>query len=173
MRRLPAASGLAVNFEPLGRLTRMIRYLSVAAILAVGATVAYAQAPMGAAAISERKAAMKAVGGANKTIQDMNKGDVPFDAAKAAAAFKTMEDAFTKSKTLFPADSKTGGETQALPTIWEKNADFLGLFDKAIAVVKTAGANSKTEASFKEQVKNVGPNCGGCHKDYRQAPAKK
>ena len=151
----------------------MIRYLSVAAVLAVGATVAYAQVPTGAAAISERKAAMKAVGGANKAIQDMNKGDVPFDAAKAAASFKTMEDAFVKAKGLFPDDSMTGGETQALPAIWEKKADFAASFDKAIAVATAGAAGSATEASFKEQVKNVGPSCGGCHKDYRQAPAKK
>ncbi len=151
----------------------MIRYLSVAAILSVGATVAYAQAPTGVAAISERKAAMKAIGGANKAIQDMNKGDVPFDAAKASAAFKTMEAAMVKAKALFPDDSKTGGETQALPAVWEKKADFAAAFDKAIATAKAGAAGSATEVSFKEQVKNVGPNCGGCHKDYRQAPAKK
>lgn len=151
----------------------MIRYLSVATLLAVGATVAYAQAPTGAAAIADRKAAMKAIAGANKTVNDMNKGDVPFDAAKAKAAFATMEQNFAKSKTLYPADSKTGGETAAQPAVWEKTADFMGKLDSAIAVVKAAAAGSATEAAFKEQVKNVGATCGGCHKDYRVLPAKK
>ena len=40
----------------------MIRILSVAALLAVGATIAYAQGAGGAAAIADRKAAMKAGG---------------------------------------------------------------------------------------------------------------
>lgn len=151
----------------------MIRYLSVAAILAVGATIAYGQGAGGAAAIAERKAAMKAVGGANKGLTDMAKGDVPFDAAKAAAGFKTMEDSLVKSKALFPDDSKSGGDTQALPAVWEKKADFMAKFDKAVADAKAAGAASKTEAAFKDQHKAMVSNCGGCHKDYRQPPPKK
>lgn len=150
----------------------MIRYLSVAALLAVGATVALAQGATGGAAIAERKAAMKAVGGANKALSDMNKGDVPFDAAKAAAAFKTLEVSFSKTKGLFPDDSKTGGDTAALPAVWEKKADLAAKFDKAVADAKAAGAAATTEAAFKEQVKTVQSNCGGCHKDYRQPPKK-
>lgn len=150
----------------------MIRYLSVAALLAVGATVALAQGATGGAAIAERKAAMKAVGGAAKAIGDMNKGDVPFDAAKASAAFKTMEVNFTKAKGLFPDDSKSGGDSTALPTIWEKKADFLGRLDKAAADAKTAAGAATIEAVFKEQVKTVTSNCGGCHKEYRQPPKK-
>jgi cytochrome c556 len=161
-------SWLLIN-ELLGE-TRMIRYLSVAALIAVGASVAYAQAPTGAAAITERKAAMKAVGGANKGLTEMAKGDVAFDAAKAAAGFKILEDSFTKAKALFPDDSKTGGETQALPAVWEKKADFVAKLDKAIADAKAAGAASKDDASFKAQHKQVVSNCGGCHKEYRQPP---
>jgi cytochrome c556 len=150
----------------------MIRYLSVAALLAVGATVAIAQGVTGAGAIAERRAAMKAVGGATKAVSDMSKGDVPFDAAKAQAAFKTMEDNFGKAKGLFPDDSKTGGDTTALPAIWEKKADFAAKFDKAIADVKAAGVASTSETAFKDALKIVGSNCGGCHKDYREPPKK-
>ena len=149
----------------------MIRYLSAAALLAVGATIAYGQAG-GAGAIAERKAAMKNIGGANKALTDMAKGDVAFDAAKAAASFKTIEDNLVKSKALFTDDSKTGGDTQALPAVWEKKADFQAKFDKAIADAKAAGAASKTEAAFKDQHKALVSNCGGCHKDYRQPPKK-
>lgn len=150
----------------------MIRYMSVAALLAVGATIAYGQSAGGAAAIAERKAAMKAVGGANKGLADMAKGDVAFDAAKAAAGFKTIEDNLAKSKPLFP-DNSRAGDTAALPAVWEKKADFAAKFDKAIADAKSAGAASKTEAAFKDQHKAFVTNCGGCHKDYRQPPPKK
>lgn len=151
--------------------TCMIRYLSLAALLAVGATIGYAQGAGGAAAIDARKAAMKAVGGANKGLTDMAKGDVAFDAAKAAAGFKTIEENLVKSKPLYGDDSKTG-DTAALPAVWEKKADFQAKFDKAIADAKTAGSASATEAAFKDQHKAMVSNCGGCHKDYRQPPKK-
>ncbi len=149
----------------------MIRILSVAAIMAVGATLAYAQGAGGAAAIADRKAAMKAVSGANKGLVDMAKGDVPFDAAKAAAGFKTIEDNLAKSKGLFGDDTKTG-DTAALPAVWEKKADFQAKMDKAIADAKAAGPASTTEAAFKDQHKSFAANCGGCHKDYREPPKK-
>ena len=150
----------------------MIRYLSVAALIAAGATIAYAQGATGTAAITERKAAMKAVGGANKGLTEMAKGEKPFNAATAAAAFKTMETNFTKAKGLFPDNSKTGGDTTVTPAVWEKKADFAARFDKAIADVKAAGAASKDDASFKAQHKQVVSNCGGCHKEYRVPPKK-
>ena len=148
----------------------MIRYLSAAALIAVGATAVFAQATGGTAAISERKAAMKAVAGANKGLTAMAKGEVPFDAAKAAAEFKTIENALIKSKALYPDDSKSGGDTAALPAVWTKKADFTAKMDKAIADAKAAAASSTDDASFKAAHKQVVSNCGGCHKEYRQPP---
>lgn len=150
----------------------MIRYLSVAALVVAGATLAYAQ---GAATgpIADRKAAMKGIGGANKSLGDMAKGDVPFDAAKVAAAYKTMEDNFTKAKSLFPDNAKTGGDTQALPAIWEKKADFMARLDKAAADAKKTAASVKDLASLKTNHGEFAKGtCGGCHKDYRQPPKK-
>lgn len=149
----------------------MIRYLSVAAILAVAATAAIAQGVGGTAAIEQRKAAMKAIGGATKAVSDMVKGDVAFDAAKAVASFKTLEDNFAKAKGLFPDDSKSG-DHGAMPAAWEKKADFVAKFDKAVADAKAAGPASKDLASFKAAAKSVTDNCGGCHKEYRQPPKK-
>lgn len=149
----------------------MIRTLSVAALLAVGATVAFAQVT-GTAAIDGRRAAMKAIGGANKDLTAMAKGEAAFDAAKAAAAFKVMEDNFTKAKGMFPDDSKTGN-TDTLPAAWEKKGDLAAKFDKAAADAKAAGAASKTDAAFKDEHKKVVANCGGCHKDYRKPPQQK
>jgi cytochrome c556 len=147
----------------------MIRYLSVAALVVAGATLAYAQG----GPIAERKEAMKAIGGANKTLSDMAKGDVKFEAAKAIASFKTMEDNLVKSKALYPDNSKTGGDTQALPAVWEKKADFMAKMDKAVADAKAAAAATKDEASFKDAHKQMVTNCGGCHRDYRVPPPKK
>jgi cytochrome c556 len=144
----------------------MIRILSLAAALAVGATAVYAQS----AAIGQRKEILKSFGGAMKEPSGMAKGEVAFDLAKVQASLKTIAAGVPKLPALFPDDSKTGGETQALPAIWEKKADFEAGFKKLEADAKAAAAAIKDEASFKTEWPKVGANCGACHKVYRQPP---
>jgi cytochrome c556 len=144
----------------------MLRIVSVAAILAVGATAVFAQS----AAIKDRKELFKQMGGAAKVGGPMMKGEVPFDAAKIQASLKVYSDNAKKLKDLFPDDSKTGGDTEALPAIWEKKDDFLGMMDKFDKDAAAAGAAIKDEASFKSEWPKVMANCGGCHKVYKVAP---
>src|SRR5262249_5444867 len=68
---------------------QMLRVLAAVAALAVGATVVMAQ---NAALIEQRKAAMKAFGGAAKGPGLMAKGDAPFNADTVKASLKTIED---------------------------------------------------------------------------------
>jgi len=145
----------------------MLRLVSVVAALAVGATFAYAQ---NLNVIKERKEAMKAVGGAAGAGGKMMKGEAPFELAKVQASLKTYQDNAIKVKGLVPDDSKTGGDTEALPSIWEKKADFLARLDKMAADAKAASGVIKDEASFKAEWPKVMSNCGGCHKEYRKPP---
>lgn len=69
--------------------------------------------------------------------------------------------------TLFPADSKTGGETKALPSIWENKAKFDGIFAKLDTDLAAAITAVKDEASFKAEAPKVLGNCGACHNDFR------
>jgi cytochrome c556 len=142
----------------------MLRIVAAVAALAVGATVVYAQS----AAIGQRKDILKTFGGALKEPGGMMKGEVPFDLAKVQASLKTLSDGSPKLKDLFPDDSKTGGDTGALPAIWEKKADFVGRFDKLAADATAASAAIKDEASFKAEWPKIGANCGGCHKEYKK-----
>lgn len=142
-----------------------MRYLSVAAAVLIGATAVYAQS--GADAIKQRQAAMEAMSKAGKSNATMIKGDAPFDAAKAKANFKVIEDAASKSKTLFGPDTKTGADTAALPAIWSKNSEFVARFDKLAAAAKTAQAAATSKEALATQARAVGANCGGCHKEYR------
>jgi cytochrome c556 len=144
----------------------MLRVVSFAAILAVGATAVFAQS----AAIKDRKELFKQMGGAAKVGGPMMKGEVPFDLAKVQASLKVYSDNSMKLKDLFPDDSKTGGDTEALPIIWEKKADFLAGFDKFAKDATDAGAAIKDEASFKTEWPKVMSNCGGCHKVYKVPP---
>ena len=88
-------------------------------VLAVGA-VALAVTAVAAQSdpIAARKALMKKNGDEAKGVTAMVKGEAPFDAAKAHAAFTTFADSAAKAPALFPDNSKTGGDTAALPAIW-------------------------------------------------------
>jgi cytochrome c556 len=143
----------------------MLRVVSLVAALAVGGTFAYAQ---NLNVIKERKESMKAVGGAAGVGGKMMKGEEKFDLAKVQASLKTYEEQAVKQKALYPDDSKTGGETEALPAVFEKKADFLARFDKFASDAKAGAAAIKDEASFKAEWPKVMANCGGCHKEYRK-----
>jgi cytochrome c556 len=145
----------------------MIRTLSIIAALAVGATVVYAQ---NLNIIKERKDAMKAVGAAAGVAGKMMKGEEKFDLAKVQASLTVYQQKATALKNMYPDDSKTGGETQALPVIWEKKAAFLAIYDKLAADAKTASTAIKDEASFKAEWPKVMSNCGACHKEFRVPP---
>ena len=144
----------------------MMRVLSVLAVLAVGATAAFAQS----AAIGQRKEILKSWGGAMKDPGAMAKGEAAFDLAKVQASLKTIAEGAPKLAGLFPDDSKTGGETKALPVIWEKKAEFLAIFPKIEADAKAAAVAIKDEASFKAEWPKIGANCGTCHKTFREQP---
>ncbi len=143
----------------------MLRIAAVAALVAVGATAVYAQ---NVNAIKARQDSMKAMSNAAKGPGGMMKGAAPFDLAKVQASLKVYQDEAAKSKAQFPADSKSGAETEALPVIWEKKAAFDAKFDKLAADAKAAAAAIKDEASFKAEWGKVMGNCGACHKEYRK-----
>ncbi len=142
----------------------MIRVLSVVLTLAVGVTAVYAQS----SAITQRKEAMKAQAAAAKEPGAMMKGEAKFDLAKVHSSLAVYQEQAAKVKNFWPDDSKAGGETDAMPAIWEKKSDFLGRFDKFAADAKAATAAIKDEVSFKSEWPKVMSNCGGCHKEYRK-----
>lgn len=146
----------------------MIRIVSTVALLTLGATFALAQAT-GGAAIEARKNLMSATNKEMKAVSNMVKGGEPFDAAKVQTALKTAETNTAKAKSLFPADSKEGGETRATPAVWSNAADFDKKFAEFAAVIKTAQTATKDLESLKGEFKKVEDSCNACHKDYRAA----
>jgi cytochrome c556 len=140
----------------------MKRTVLVATMLALGVSFAIAQDP-----IAARRAIMKKNGDEAKVGTAFMKGEAAFDLAKAKAIFAAYADAASKMPSLFPDDSKTGGETAALPPIWEKKADFDAKFKKFGEDAKDAADKVTDEASFKTVFPTVQKNCGGCHETYR------
>jgi cytochrome c556 len=136
--------------------------LAVVAI-AIGVTAVAAQSDP----IAARKAVMKEVGGQTKTGGGMAKGEAPYDQTKAQAILATYVDASAKMPGLFPPTSKTGGDTAALPAIWENKADFDAKFTKFGADAKAAQGTVKDLDTFKAAFGGITKNCGGCHETYR------
>jgi cytochrome c556 len=118
--------------------------------------------------IAVRKALMKANGDQAKIGAAMIKGETAFDAEKAKTVFATFLDAANKMPTLFPDNSKSGGETAAAPKIWENMADFRARFAKFASDAKTAETSVRDLDTFKAAFGTIGKqDCGACHELYR------
>jgi cytochrome c556 len=137
--------------------------IAAVAVVALGATVVLAQQDP----IAARKALMKANGQGAGALAKMLKGEAPFDLAVAKKAFASFEDAAAKMPTLFPDNSKIGGETAASPKIWENMADVKARFVKLGNDAKAADASVKDLDSLKAAFSQLGKNCNDCHELYR------
>ena len=142
---------------------RVIIALSVLAIGVVGAVAQNIEV------IKSRQAAYKAMAAATKGPSDMLKGAAPFDMKIVSASLDVYIDASKKLPGLFPEDSKTGNDTQALPVIWEKKSEFDALMTKFGTDATAAKASIKDEATFKTEFPKVVANCGACHRTFRAA----
>lgn len=142
----------------------MKRSSIVVALLVLGATAASAQ---NLEAIKARQTLYKAMAAVTKAPAGALKGAAPFDLEAARTALDTYIATAAKLPGLFPEDSKTGGETQALPEVWTHKDEFLARLAKFGQDATAAKASIKDEASFKAQFPKVLANCGGCHKVFR------
>ena len=142
----------------------MIRAFFAVAVIALGVGVALAQEDP----IKARRALMKANGDEAKIGAAMAKGEMPFDLAKARKMFATFEDASAKAPSLFPDNSKSGGDTAAKAEIWENLDDFKARLVKLGTDAKAAMESVTDLDTFKAAFGSIGKNdCGGCHEKYR------
>jgi cytochrome c556 len=155
----PAGAGIKSLREQ-----EMIRTVLAVAVLACGATALVAQSDP----IAARKALMKANGDQNRVATEMLEGKRPFNLDDAKKVFVTFVEAGQKAPALFPDNSKTGGDTAALPPVWENKADFNARLAKLASESKAAGDATKDIDTFKLQITEVRKNCGGCHQTYRK-----
>jgi cytochrome c556 len=140
----------------------IIRGVFAVSVLALGITAVLAQQDP----IAARKAVMKANGEQAAIGAKMARGEEPFALDKAKKIFATYQEV-DKAHAFFPETSKTGGDTAALPAIWENKADFDARLTKLAAESKAAEAAVTDLDSFKAQFTEVVKNCGGCHQTYR------
>lgn len=132
--------------------------LVLGAMLVLGAGFALAQD------VRQREVQMKEIGAAFGQLNRMNRGQDPYDAARAKAAFERIAAAGESFAPLFGPDPAPTGDS--LPSIWENKADFDARVQELIADAR-AGAAAPNEAGFKAAFADLQPDCGGCHKLYR------
>ena len=141
----------------------MIRSIMIVGALALGIGSVCAQNDP----IATRTATMKGVGEANAEVTKIAKGEAPFKLETVQTALTRIQAAAKAMPGLFPATSKTGGDTAALPKIWETTADFNAKWEKIGKDAADAAGKIKDEATFKASYSEVTKNCGGCHENYR------
>ncbi|GAA3860084.1 cytochrome c [Celeribacter arenosi] len=115
-------------------------------------------------AVMARMDAMKTIGGSLKTLGDMAKGAVAFDAAAANAALDAVEQKAAAVPALFEAQ-ETDPESEAKPEIWTNWEDFVAK-SKALEMA-AAGATITDQASIGAAMGALGGTCKACHSDYR------
>jgi cytochrome c556 len=142
----------------------MKRLVLAAAFATLGITAVIAQSDP----IATRKAIMKENGNQSRIAREMIEGKQPFNLVAAKKVLATFSETHDKVKNLWPDNSKTGGDTAALPAIWENKADFEAKLAKFSADAKAAEAKVTDADSFKAQISEIGKSCGGCHNNYRK-----
>jgi cytochrome c556 len=139
--------------------------------LAATTTNASGEAVDVAGTIKAREANFKAIGKANKAAKSALEAGTPDFAAVSAAATSIQTDA-GKIVDLFPKGSgkESGEKTQALPTIWEKPAEFKAAAEElatAAGALKTA-ADAKDAKAATAAMGEIGGACKGCHDTFRE-----
>ena len=117
--------------------------------------------------ITQRQNLMKNNQEQMRALTGMTRGQAPFNAATAQAAFQRLEQNAAQIPALFPAGSHQG-KTATLPVIWERKADFDAHATKLAQDAKAAQAGITDQASLQSAIQRVGQSCGGCHETYRR-----
>src|SRR5882757_950172 len=141
----------------------MKRLVLAAAFAALAITAVVAQSDP----IAVRRALMKENNNQVRIAREMIDGTQPFNLDAARNVFATFGGVAGKGRDLWP-DSSKAGESASLPAIWENKADFEAKLVAFSADAKVAEGKVTDLDSFKEQLREIGKHCGGCHNTYRQ-----
>jgi cytochrome c556 len=121
--------------------------------------------------ITARQNNFKAIGRANKSIQDELRKDAP-DLVAVVNAATVLDRLAPGIRQWFPNGTgpQSGIKTEAAAAIWLRRAEFevaAGRAARAAADLKTA-ANSRNPAQIRTAAMAVGGTCKGCHDTFRE-----
>ncbi len=147
-------------------MTHRVRTASAVALAAAfmfPAAATFAKEPI----VEYRESVMEAIGGHTGALKQLITGKVDF-AGDAKTHVLGLEALSKMVDHIFPAGSNKG-ETEALPAIWEKPAEF----KKAVEAFQTAAADlaKQADASPSAMAPAFGAlvkTCKGCHDDFKK-----
>jgi cytochrome c556 len=138
-------------------------------LLTIAATLLSSLAIRADDPISERQDLMDGTRDALKAMVKMVRGEAEFDADTVTNSLNTMQNTAATAGDLFPPGSETGGDTEALPSIWSDREGFNQAMDHFAKAVDTAlAANPQSVADLNPVLRGITKTCKGCHDDYRQ-----
>lgn len=123
-------------------------------------------------AIDTRQGALKLMGYYMYPLGGMARGRMPMDAALVARNAQHIANLAPMLTDTFRADtSKSGLDSDALPVIWEKPAEFQAkieaLIEGAADLGRIASTEGVAEGAIKGGIGKMGGACGSCHDDFR------
>lgn len=140
-----------------------MRLIGFAALLAA----AMATGAAASGVVAERVERMKEMSNATKALGAMKLGLLGYAPDTVRRAAQTVAAAARAARADFPAGSG-GGETEALPLIWEERARFDALFDDLAAAAERLAAAAEAEDAAFPLIDEVGAGCKACHQRYRK-----
>ncbi|MEM8728626.1 MAG: cytochrome c [Pseudomonadota bacterium] len=140
---------------------------AIAALLSVAPTAEILAADASNPTVQARKEAMRAIGADTKTLGDMAKGKIPFDATVAQAAASNMASQAAEIPALFEAQ-EDDPVSKAKAEIWDNWEDFVSK-GEALEIAATNAASSITDqASLGPALQSIGGSCNSCHTPYQE-----
>lgn len=117
--------------------------------------------------IKARQDAFKQVGEAMKTIGEIAKGDVAYDAEQFKTLVANMQAAGGEAFQHFVAGSEGGN---AKPELWANMAQFEEGRDKMVAAVTALNEAAQTGSldAIKPTLGDVGASCKACHDAFKE-----
>ncbi len=117
--------------------------------------------------VKYRKNVMNANGGLMGASNGLIQNKVVFKGQLAAYA-KALETLNKDLPALFPKGSN-GGDSDALPDVWNKRAEFdRRAMDAQVKAAAFAKAAAGGDAKIAEKFKDLSDACKSCHKDFRK-----
>ncbi len=147
---------------------RLLKPAIVALTLVTATTFTAPAFADGAGEIKYRKSVMKSVGGHMGGIVAILKGETG-NKANLIVHGQGMAALSNIAGSIFPEGSDFG-ETEALPVIWEKPADFakaVKMFQEAAKGMEMA-TQSGNMAAVGEALGKLGGACKNCHENFRE-----
>lgn len=118
--------------------------------------------------IKVRQANMHTISEASKTLGQMVRGRIDYDASAAQEAMTNIRDAMIEFVQNFPEGTEEG-KTEASPKIWLDMEGFIAASQKMeMDADEAIAAAGESLDSLKASFGIVASNCKSCHQDYRE-----